>query len=341
MNLSIRPVDLSNEQEELVAVLQRNLPDVPHSARFSWLYRNNPSGAARTWFLCDRNDRVVGVTSLFPRTVWINNTATVCGQVGDFGVDSEYRSLGPALLLQQATFQPVQDGEMAFCYDCPPHERGMAMFYRLGIREHCQTQAYVKPVRVERQLRRMLGRPAGSLAAHIVDPVLSLRFRGQRGSSSIEFALHNSEFGHEFTACDQAPESGTVRHRRNAEDLNWRYRNNPLREFEVLTARKNGELLGYVVFSVENGDALIFDLFGTDLAHVGPRILQAITELARSRHLHTIRALLSQKCSYRPLFERAGFFPRDHGPRIVAFSVSHEAWLRSASWQFQQADVMA
>jgi hypothetical protein len=341
VNLSVRPVDLRNEQEELIAVLQRNLPDVQHSARFSWLYRNNPSGAARSWFLYDRSDKVVGVTSLFPRTVWINNTAMVCGQVGDFGVDSQYRSLGPALLLQRATFQPVRDGEMAFCYDCPPHERGMAMFYRIGLQENCRMQAYVKPLRMERQLCRMLGDRGGTVAAKLVDPILSLRFRGDRTSSSIEFALHNNEFSHEFTACDQSLDNGTIRHRRTAEDLKWRYRDNPLRKFDVLTARKNGELLGYVVFSAEGEDALIFDLFGEDLARVGPLMLQAITDLARLRHLHTIRALLSQNCSYRPIFEQAGFYPRDHGPRIVAFSVSHEAWLRSASWHFQQTDVMA
>jgi hypothetical protein len=114
-----------------------------------------------------------------------------------------------------------------------------------------------------------------------------------------------------------------------------------LRKFEILTARKDGELLAYVVFSVEGSDVLIFDLFGQDLARLGPLILQAVADLARSRHLHTIRALLSQNCPYRPLFEQSGFYRRDDGPRIVAFSVSHEAWLRTASWHFQQADVMA
>jgi len=67
-------------------------------------------------------------------------------------------SLGPALMLQRATFEPVLENAIAFCYDCPPHELGMAMFYRLGLEENCRMQPFVKPLRADRHLTLRLPR---------------------------------------------------------------------------------------------------------------------------------------------------------------------------------------
>ena len=104
MTLAVTPVDLVADREELFRVLKRNLQDVSHEARFSWLYLGNPAGPALTWFIRDSTGNAVGVTSLFPRAVWLSGTAALCGQVGDFGVDIAFRSLGPATMLQRATF---------------------------------------------------------------------------------------------------------------------------------------------------------------------------------------------------------------------------------------------
>jgi hypothetical protein len=342
MSLSIRPVNFATDYDELLCVLRRNLQDIPHEARLSWLYEENPAGPARSWFLCDERGTAVGVTSLFPRAVWLDQTSAVCGQVGDFGIDARFRSLGPAIMLQRSTFEPVIQGDLAFCYDCPPHERGMAMFYRLGLKENCRMQAYAKPLRTERQLKRLLGSTAGRLAALVADPLLRISSRPGRGFRQLDFSLHTDTFGAEFSELDLSAQcNGVVRNRRSAEDLNWRFRHNPLRQFEVLTARQQGKLLGYVVYSFTEEDILIFDLFGDDLLEVGPALLQALSCSMRDRPIQTIRALLTDGSAYASIFRRAGFSLRGNGARVVAFSGSQRKPLCDAQWQFQQSDVMA
>ncbi len=342
MNLSIRPVDFAADHDELLCVLRRNLLDIPHEARLAWLYQENPSGPARSWFLCDERGTAVGVTSLFPRAVWLGETSGVCGQVGDFGIDAGFRSLGPAIMLQRSTFEPVTKGDFAFCYDCPPHERGMAMFYRLGLRASCQMKVYTKPLRTERQLKRLLGSTTGRMAARVANPLLRLASKRRSGPGALEFSLHTGNFGSEFSDLDSAAQSsGVIRNRRSAEDLNWRFRHNPLQQFEVLTALQQGLLAGYVVYSFIEEDVLIFDLFGQELSEIGPALLQELSSSMRGRPVQTMRALLTDGSAYISIFKQAGFSLRGDGARIVAFNGSQRNPLCDVEWQFQQSDVMA
>src|SRR5262245_3707026 len=138
MAVKIRPVNIESDYSLLLDVLERNLGVSRDLERFDWLYRQNPCGTAWAWFAYEQGkERIVGSASLFPRVMWVNGTEQRCGQVGHFSVDTGYRSLGPALLLQRATFDPVLKGHLAFCYDTPPHAQGMATFDRLGMKESC------------------------------------------------------------------------------------------------------------------------------------------------------------------------------------------------------------
>jgi hypothetical protein len=346
MTLAVMPVDLVADREELFRVLQRNLQDVSHEVRFSWLYLENPAGPARTWFIRDSTGHAVGATSLFPRRVWLAGTPAVCGQVGDFGVDIGFRSLGPAVMLQRATFEPVLRGDLAFCYDCPPHEKGMAMFYRLGLKENCRMHWHVKLLRTDRQLTRLLGDRVGRMSARVANSALRMTSRGIKGPPGVEFSVHTGDFGPEFSALDKAVSSpAAVRIRRSAEDLNWRYFDNPLQHFETLTARRNGELVSYVIISTTGSDASVVDLFGRDLDEVGPTLLQKLTELLQPRALQTIRALVAGDARLAAVFRRAGFSNRAPAARVVAFSASGSAADRALKnglrWDFQHCDVMA
>jgi len=346
MSVHVRPLNFAADNKELLRVLKRNLEDIPHELRLQWLYRDNPAGGAITWFLCDESGRAVGVTSLFPRAVWLGRRVAVCGQVGDFGVEARFRSLGPAIMLQRATFEPVMRGELAFCYDCPPHEKGMAMFQRLGMRENCRMYWYAKLLRSERLLGPVFGQRGGRLVARAANLVLRLASSFATASNGFECAVHTGDFGPEFSILDESVAgSGGIRNRRSAEDLNWRYRRNPLQQFEVLTARRSGELMAYAVFSVMNNDAFIFDLFGRELERSGLAVLHSLSKLLRPRPVQTVRALLAGNASFVPTFRNAGFVRRGAAARVVAFAGSDGAasavFGHQPSWNFQHCDVTA
>ena len=110
--LQVRPVDFDQDKTQLLDTLNRNLPDLPHAKRFDWLYRHNPAGPTWAWFVVDTSTgQPVAAASVFSRAIWICGKLQHCGQVGDFAVDAPYRSLGPAVVLQKATFAPVDQGD--------------------------------------------------------------------------------------------------------------------------------------------------------------------------------------------------------------------------------------
>lgn len=346
MAVTIRPVDLDSEQEELLGVLERNLTDLAHARRFKWIYRDNPLGPAWSWFACDAGSgRVVGVASVFRRAMWIGKRVSQCGQVGDFAIDPSHRSLGPALMLQRATFEPVDRGSLALCYDCPPHERGMATFRRLGMTARAIMTRYAKLLRADRLLSARLG--DGPLARGVAPPanaLLRLVDRRRSAPSGVAVAVHTGRFGDEFTDLDRrAGARDVIRVRRAAVDLNWRYQDDPLREYVVLTARRRGELTGFAVLCVTDRDALLVDLFVVPTSSDGNALLAAAVDHVRRKGAESFHALISDASATREVLQRAGFRRRERGPHVVVHA-ARDTWASAPSamtLELSYADVMA
>jgi hypothetical protein len=233
----------------LLNFLQANLPALPHQRRFDWLYRSNPDGLAWSWFVCADSGEVVGAASLFPRSMWIGDRQERCAQVGDFAISVKHRSLGPALLLQRATFSPVDLGEIAFCYDCPPHDAGMSTFRRLGMEPNCRIDRYAVPLRVDHRLKKRFG-AASKVPVAVGNVILRLHQRPalRLRSKGLVIEEHAGSFGDEFSFLDGAVKKvDVIRGQRSAAHLNWRYRQDPLQQYHVLTARRGGELVAFMI----------------------------------------------------------------------------------------------
>jgi len=345
MALEIRPVSFSTQREELLDVLHRNLPDVPHLRRFEWLYRNQPCGNPRSWFLVDRGaDRAVGTVSLFPRALQVGNGFIPCGQVGNFAVDKAYRTLGPALMLQKATLESVEAGHFAVCYDCPPHSLGMSTFRRLGMKENCLMHRYVRLIRTNRQFQKIFGDRASSrllaAAGNVVLGLTSIRFHGTRG---VDVSIHTGRFGDEFTRLDRdLATAGRIRNRRWAEDLNWRFYDDPLNRYTTVTARRNGELAGFALFTVEGSDARLIDISGA--TEIFLPLLESVVDSARQAGTESLQAMVSDSNPLKNVLNSLGFRFRSEHARVVAHCSSAQSNLQLGhreKWALTHADILA
>ncbi len=349
MAIKVRPARWDVDRAEILALLERNLGALPHARRLDWLYRQNPCGPAWSWLACEQeSERPVGLASVFPRAMWVGPRVEMVGQVGDFAVDISHRSLGPALMLQRATLGPVKSGGLAFCYDCPPHRLGMATFQRLGIEPSCQMRRYARPLRTERQLRKHFGQgPLVDGLASLGNFALSVLQSARRpGEAGLEIALHNGPFGEEFSRLDQEVGGGDlVRARRRAEDLNWRFQGDPLHNYHVLTARRRGELAGFCVFSVTEGDVWLIDLFASAMPGVGLALLDAVVGQAKKNSAHTLHALVTEGGALSGLLRSLYFRSREMGKRVVTYAQPDgqvcSFLAHGAAWCMNHADVLA
>ncbi len=265
----------------------------------------------------------------------------MCGQVGDFAIDPSHRSLGPALMLQRATFGPVDGGHLALCYDCPPNARGMSTFRRLRMTSSATMKRHTRLLRTDRQIAKYLGRGlATAAAARLGNAVIRLASRGWRRSVGVEIALHPGRFDEEFSALDRRVGGGdVVRGRRAAEDLNWRYRDDPLQDYRVLTARRSGELVGFAVVTTVHRDLVVVDLFGTLSSDEAADLLDAAARLGRADGLEALHTLVSAEHPLTAPLRRAGFHARECGPHVVAYGGARPE--SGSPWQLTYADVMA
>jgi len=349
MTLALRQANPERDRQLITAVLQRNLPGLPHDRRFEWLYLGNPAGEAWSWLLYEETtEEPIGVASVFPRTVWVGGALERCGQVGDFAIDSNYRSLGPAVRLQRATFEPVDEGHLAFCYDCPPHDQGMAPFRRLGINPYCRIARFARLQRSRRELEKRLRAGALSKAlAHLVDCYLVRRSLRRQRSSKIQTIFHQGKFSEEFTELDKRAEHDTgIRACRSAAELNWRYAEDPLNSYRVVAARRGGELMGYSVFVNRGEDVFVVDLLALDLDLVGPALLDAISEISKSELVQALYAFAPQDSGVaRFLTGTLGFRLRHNAASVVTYARSGTAAERllntSGTWFFSYADLLA
>jgi hypothetical protein len=347
MTISVRPVHQESDSQEFLTILQANLPSLPHARRFKWLYSDNPDGPAWSWFALEGSRaQIIGVTSVFPRSMWVGGELQRCGQVGDFAVSASHRTLGPALLLQRATFDPVNSGALAFCYDCPPHQAGMSTFRRLGMQPNCRMLRYALPLRVDSRLRKRLGTAsrvpaaAGNLLLRL-HRLSALKTRAR----DLEVSDHRGAFGEEFSKLDEAVKGPhAIRGRRAAAHLNWRYREDPLKDYEILTARRRGELIAFAILRLTSEVVTIVDLFGRELHQAAFSLLASIVERFQRSH-QTVEACLSEGHELVAYFLKMRFQSRSEAAQVVAYAKPQSAVSgfleRRPVWSFGQAEIGA
>src|ERR1700722_17123209 len=347
MNLALRPASLPEDTEELIAVLQRNFPGSPMRAIFRWRREGNPAGAGWTWVVYDRQSGAIGaMTSLYPRPMYIDGKLVLCGQVAEFAVDEAYRSLGPAMMLQRATFEPVDSEEVALCYDCPPHDRGMSTFIRLAMRPSCELTRYAVLLRSEEVVANKLGHGAWTKPLIAGANLLLTPRRGIHRTSGLEVCSLEGRFGDEFTRLDQmVPSLGIIRSSRSMEVLNWRYCDRFESNVEVLIARNKGELVAFLACVVDpDGRASILDLFGQNLEEAGLALLGAAIELYRRKNAFCLEGYCSETSELKRVFKAAGFRARERAARVVAYAKPGGRYgiqTSSVSWPLGQAEMYA
>jgi hypothetical protein len=347
MNLAVRRASLTDDREEIVELLNRNF-EPGQEKRFEWRHLNHPAGPAWCWFVYDRDSgTTVATASVYPRRMFVAGKKLLCGQVGGFAVEAAYRSLGPAVLMQRTTFEPADSGLVAFCYDSPPHARGMSTFVRLGMQPNCEISRYVLPLRSDAFLEKKLGNAVWTKAL-IVATNLLLRAAGPNARPAmpgLEISEFEGAFSEEFSYLDCDPSTlNGVRATRAAEDLNWYYRENPGSDFRVLVARRAGGLLGYLTYLVYEERVLVVDVFCRQLASVGVALVDALLALARRDKRLLLGAYCSGGSELRVIFKSLGFRERERAAHVVAHEKSngHAGKLLNTGvpWAFSQFDVL-
>ncbi len=315
--IQIRRADLRADHQSLIEFFGRFLTDQSDARRFDWLYFSNPYGVARAWLACAKDDSIIGAAAAFPRKFYVDGEQTDAFVLGDFCLHPEHRSLGPALQLQRACLTDLQSTRCDFFYDFPS-DRMMAIYKRMQITTDRSVVRWAKPLRVEGLVKRAVG--STSLARALSVPANTLlKWRGWRGDrGSCDLALVQGACTTEFAALDESlRELEGVRAIRTTEYLNWRFLAHPTKRHAILTAKRQGQLSGYVVFSRDVDDAAIVDLHCRQDASLVANLLGGAVDYLGRLGASTVSLSAIDSHPWSSIFERAGFRRREKAPLIV------------------------
>lgn len=342
MSINVQIADLRRDRDTIMEALSRFLISSSDHKRFQWLYENNPQGQTRAWLAINKaNNSIAGAAAAFPRPFYSGNDEILSWVLGDFCLDPQYRSLGPALQLQRACLSVLENSQGAFCYDFPSASM-VAVYKRLGFSMAGQMLRLAKPLRVDRKVKEMIqNRAAQRVVASVGNTLLKIASPRAKADEALEISIQQGSCGEEFTTLAEE-QRGNFRFclQRSAAYLIWRYVSNPLAHHEIVTARRDGRLVGYVVWTNAGEDASIVDLFGEEDPGMVRRLVAEITTLAQKRRVITLSVSISESHPWLSLLSEMGFRLRDSVPVVVIPSKTfpHKIDPQLSGWCLMQGD---
>jgi GNAT superfamily N-acetyltransferase len=314
----VRSAEVNGERATLTAFLSTYLSPDANDTRYDWLYCKNPEGMARVWVACDaETGMVVGISAAFPRRIHHRGKEVRGYVLGDFCIHPDYRSLGPALALQRSSLAELSREGAGFIFDFPSTSM-LAIYKRLQIEPQESAIRFAKPLRADRQIqKRIANKAAGRTLAVAANVALRLRDAGLGRSSAWTISEETGPCGEEFTLATRgwASRMGICADR-SAEYLNWRFLQHPLRRYQVLTARKDGRLCGYLIYHWAGEDATVVDLLSEE-DHVCKALLVETIAIMRRCGVSTLSAPFLRSGAGREILEDCGFQPRESAPVVV------------------------
>jgi hypothetical protein len=327
-----------SDADELFEIYRRIFGDRKAAARrssFAWQYEDNPqaSGQPVLW-VARRNGRAVGQVGSIPVSVWWGDRE-VQGSWGlDYFVAPEAEGLGDSIGLMKAWMQRV---DVAFVLGLAP--TSYLICKRLGFRDLGYLplfQAVLDPAAI---VRRRWGKVAGAVAAPFSNAAMRV-VRHPRGRIPGDPDVKPAgEIGGDYDALWQRARTGyAMCVRRDAAYVRWRYQRAPNKQYDILEARRSGELVGFAVLrhEVVGGIRLgwIVDLFaGQDDGSTRDALIASAMSAFGRAGVARAQAF----CTGQPLaadLRRHGFFSGVSKSHLVARpnGVSDAPVLEAGNW---------
>jgi GNAT superfamily N-acetyltransferase len=316
MSVVVRLADLDAERDEIIRVLQENLPYRRHADYFDWLYMRNPAGTALTWVAVE-DKHIVGVAAAFPRRWMCAGSEVTAYVLGDFCVDAQHRSLGLAVALQRACVNGISAGDAHFALDFPSRTM-MAVYQRLGIASAGTIARHARPLRTDAKLSEVIPVPVLARGtAALANAGLRLNDIARNPRTDLDIGFENDRCGTEYTEAAKrfSPPDGVCT-LRTADYLNWRYADHPERKYEILTARRGGKLWGYAVMRMNGSHATVDDLL-VETEMTGRVLLARAADAARKRGAHTLSASWRPSGPGKHMLASSGFHAREESPVVL------------------------
>lgn len=316
------------------------------SDRFDWFYRDNGYGISQTTMLSLADgDGIVGCSSFFVRSFNVGGLSLLGAVNCDILVNQNHRTLGPALMLIKNLLQSYPGSNVKFLMAFP-NRKSKPVFMRCGYKELGKSYRWSKVLRFEKKLEDKVGvKLVAKMVGFVIDSMVKLL---------------SKEFLHKFklpsdrcylipATVDEWQEKGeadvhadvSIYGRRAGDYLKWRYADSAdALSYSILSIRKKGREIGYVVYSLGDGVVSLHDIPPLSLAEF-ESVLVAFFGHARSLKAESISIGFLGDEKYQNILKKLYFIKRE--PRSVMLHCDDKILLSQLmdeqKWYLMDGDV--
>lgn len=353
MGYSITQATASDNQEELISVINRNFGKTD-SQWYNWTHKQNPFGRNYCWLAREEEaGQLIGSTGLLTRRMSYDGKPIYVGQTEAINVIEEHRSAQAALKLQRQLISDLPSTDFHFIYGMTID--AAAVFKRCRYKEVGKFQHWVKPIRsdylLKEKIRSKVLRKGASSCVDLAMRAYSLEtrtFLSHRNKVNFDAPIDDR-----FDTLFSNHSNGTVMVERSRGFLEWRFRKEPNTHFHVMTLEdSNNELLGYLIYVMgdtgRNGDyaAGIYDFFFKDMK-VLKQMLTAFCHHSRQEGLDSIVVNYFGGEAITKLFSQFGFFQRPAETKVFVYANPENAEFNAESildrnlWHLTNAELLS
>lgn len=231
---TVKKADLQ-DRDKIIRLLKESFGDywtakqsIYTKEYWQWLYRDNPAGGSIN-FVAESQDRIVGHFPSVLEWLKIDSDLHSAGMVLHLTTHRDFRRKGIFKTLGQASWEQLRQDNIPFSIAFPNDQSRPGFVKKLGFSSVATLPLLIKPLR-----------PA--LLSFLLSPLRKWR---KDDSLKIEAREH---FGPEFDSFwRHSMSQAKIMQKRDAQFLNWRFKQRPNQDYQIVAALRNRELLGYIV----------------------------------------------------------------------------------------------
>ena len=307
------------DRDAVLAIWSGNLGDLDRAAgKYDWFYLQAPQGAPMLKLL-EFQGTPVGTCAAGRRNLQLDNAQVAAGLLVDLAVMPDHRSLGPALMLQQALGQSA-DASLDLLYGFP-NPKAAPVFKRMGYTHAGDMLRYVRVLRHAAYLRR---RMPGWLATPIAFIADVTRFVGNKrhmlGVGNLRATTSDTLDKRVPVLVRDHPMPGVLTSSRDLAYLQWRLDRMPGNQHRhtLIEASPGGALLAWFCWTSDGDRAKVIDFWTINPAD-GPshqliaKFLDALWRAGQTSVDVELATAETRTTTWRAM----GFSPRSQRPLFV------------------------
>jgi GNAT superfamily N-acetyltransferase len=333
-----------SDEKQMLELREIAISEKKDSQWWKWMYRDSPAGPALV-MLAEAKQKIVGQHAIMPVSLKIGDQVTKGGHGFDLMVHPEYRHQGMFRTLGTELAKSAGARGRSVSYGTPNNQSHPGFVKWLKASDVFEVPLLTKVIAWGTVLKKRFGIPtfAGNLLGNAWERMTNRVSPSPHADVKVEQVSSFNERIDTFWL--KASVIKNIMVVKDMKYLNWRYVAKPGKEYKILIAKKQQEIVGYIVLKLEKNGlsrGYIVDL----LALPGDDIIAALLITKGIRYFKEQGAVkvscwMFEETPYYNTLRKLGFVRRP-GPflcaRVFDQNIPKEFVTNPANWYYVMGD---